>query len=88
MVIGLLAGSFDPNLPTRDGWTPLHLKYLAGQGALVLSLLEHGATIDARDSTGESPLQRVSRHVSRQAIVETLLSKGAATNLRGTVPLR
>ncbi|CAN0355968.1 unnamed protein product [Ectocarpus sp. 12 AP-2014] len=60
MVIGLLADIFDPNLPTRDSWTPLHLKYLAGQRALVLSLLEHGATIDARDATGETPLVEAS----------------------------
>ncbi|CAN0105098.1 unnamed protein product [Ectocarpus sp. 8 AP-2014] len=87
MVIGLLAGSFDPNLPTRDGRTPLHLKSLAGQRGLVLSLLEHGTTIDARDATGESPRVEASYKV-KQAIVETILSKEAAANLRGTVPLR
>ncbi|CBJ28089.1 conserved unknown protein [Ectocarpus siliculosus] len=86
MVTGLLAGSFDPNLPTRDGRTPLHLVALTGKKALVLSLLEHGATMDARYATGESPRVEASYKV-KQAIVETLLSKGAAANLRGTVPL-
>ncbi|CBJ28091.1 ankyrin repeat protein [Ectocarpus siliculosus] len=79
MVTGLLADSFDPNVPTRDSWTPLHLKSLAGQKALVLSLLEHGTTIDARDATGESPRIEASYKV-KQAIVETLLS------LRGPPP--
>ncbi|CAB1120267.1 unnamed protein product [Ectocarpus sp. CCAP 1310/34] len=87
LVVGLLAGSVDPNLPTRDGRTPLHLAAVAGQKAPVLSLLEHGTTIDARDATDESPRVEASCR-GRQAIVETLLSKGAAANLRGTVPLR
>ncbi|CAB1120266.1 unnamed protein product [Ectocarpus sp. CCAP 1310/34] len=78
------AGRVDPNLPTRDSWTPLPLKYLAGQKALVLSLLEHGTTVDVRDATGESPRVEASCR-GRQAIVETLLSKRAAANLRGTV---
>ncbi|CAB1120268.1 unnamed protein product [Ectocarpus sp. CCAP 1310/34] len=80
-------GCVDPNLPTRDGRTPLHLAAVAGQKAPVLSLLEHGTTIDARDATDESPRVEASCR-GRQAIVETLLSKGAAANLRGTVPLR
>ncbi|CAN0380691.1 unnamed protein product [Ectocarpus sp. 13 AM-2016] len=87
MVVGLPAGIFDPNLPTRDGRTPLHLATLTGNKALVLSLPEHGTTIDARGATGELPCVEAS-YRGRQAIVETLLSKGAATNLRGTVPLR
>ncbi|CBJ28088.1 conserved unknown protein [Ectocarpus siliculosus] len=86
MVVDLLAGIFDQNTPTRDGRTPLHLVALAGQKALVLSLQEDGTTIDARDATGESPLVEAS-YKGKQAIVETLLSKGAAANLRGTVPL-
>ncbi|CAN0439197.1 unnamed protein product, partial [Ectocarpus sp. 13 AM-2016] len=48
MVIGLLAASVDPNLLTRDSRTPLHLATLTGNKALVLSLLEHGTTIDAQ----------------------------------------
>ncbi|CBJ28090.1 conserved unknown protein [Ectocarpus siliculosus] len=61
MVVSLLAGSFgNINTQTRDGRTPLHLNALTGQNALVLGLVDHCASVDARDARGESPLVEAS----------------------------
>jgi len=52
----LLARGANPNLRAEGGFTPLHEAALTGQSNLALLLLEHGADITAKDSTGKTAL--------------------------------
>jgi RNA polymerase sigma factor (sigma-70 family) len=58
----------------RAGWTPLHYAAAFGFPDLVSLLLERGASVDARDDSGATPLD-VAREVSREDIAGILLGK-------------
>ena len=86
----LIAHQADVNAQNPEGATPLHDAALAGQTAVAVALLEHGARIDARDTeSGATPLHRAASW-GRREMVELLLSKGADPNAKdnnGRTPL-
>ncbi len=57
--------------------TPLHLAARRGHAAIARALLDAGAAIDARDSKGDTPLQRAI-NCRKAAVVELLVERGAA----------
>ena len=56
--------------------TPLHMAARRGHAGLAVALISHGASIEARDSNGETPLRRAV-NCSQPAVVRVLLSAGA-----------
>lgn len=57
-------------------WTPLHLCARDGKVALTRLLIQHGATVDARDSIGQTPLHRAA-YWGKLEVVSALLCSGA-----------
>src|SRR5262249_37061115 len=73
--------------PTRG--TPLHQAARRGNVSVADALLDHGATIDARDAKGQTPLRRAVNCRQLQ-IVRLLAHRGAdphAADRRGVTPL-
>jgi ankyrin repeat protein len=73
--------------PTRG--TPLHQAARRGYVSVTEALLNHGATIDARDAKGQTPLRRAV-NCRQLAIVRLLVRRGAdchAADYRGVTPL-
>jgi len=52
----LLDRGADVNAPSAKNSTPLHAAAIAGQFAVVKSLLARGANVDVVDEDGDSPL--------------------------------
>jgi ankyrin repeat protein len=69
--VGIATGSFMRDCRTR-GETPLHRAAAFGDGEAIQLLLNAGATIDARDSYGETPLSWASWHLRPAAILQLL----------------
>ncbi len=86
----LLAGGATVDItsgPTRG--TALHQASRRGYIAVVQALLEHGATMDARDVKGQTPLRRAV-NCRQLEIVRLLVRHGADPNKadrRGVTPL-
>ncbi|CAN0430808.1 unnamed protein product, partial [Hapterophycus canaliculatus] len=55
------AGARVAGLVDNDGMTPLHLAATGDCSKCIISLLKHGACIDARDRVGQTPLHAASR---------------------------
>jgi ankyrin repeat protein len=86
VVRALLAGGADPNRTTasgvetaafmRDsrtrGETPLHRAAAFGSEAAIRLLLDAGATVEARDLNGDTPLAWASWHTRPDAVLRTL----------------
>jgi hemoglobin len=73
--------------PTRG--TPLHQAARRGFDSVTLALLDYGATIDARDAKGQTPLRRAVNCRQLQ-IVRLLVRRGGdpyAADHRGVTPL-
>jgi hemoglobin len=73
--------------PTRG--TPLHQAARRGYVSVAEALLDHGATVDARDSKGQTPLRRAVNCRQLQ-ITRFLVRRGAdphAADRRGVTPL-
>ncbi len=73
--------------PTRG--TPLHQAVRHGHALVAQALLDHGATVDARDAKGETPLRRAV-NCRQLEIVQLLVRRGAdshAADRRGVTPL-
>ncbi len=76
---GLTAGNNVNALDPEKRLTPLHMAAYNGNTEVVKLLLEHGATLDARDIEGKTPLL----HACTGPFVETvklLIDKGADVN--------
>ena len=58
-----------------DGNTPLHLACVGGCKAVVELLVDHGASITARNSKGETSVHIAAQHKSVE-IIKLLLNKG------------
>jgi ankyrin repeat protein len=73
--------------PTRG--TPLHQAARRGFVSVAEALLDHGATINARDAKGQTPLRRAV-NCRQLEIVRLLVQRGAdpkAADRRGVTPL-
>lgn len=81
----------DIDLTDAGGRTPLHIAAETGNGALLKALVEKGASVNARDASGQTPLIKIIRwHISDHGSIELLLSKGSDANLadnEGMTPL-
>src|SRR5581483_9172828 len=76
----LLDAGFDPNVPDRDGETPLHLAVRANSVEVLDVLLKAGAGTDVRNFDGETPMDLAIAHrddAARQGLIKCLLRFGA-----------
>jgi hypothetical protein len=75
-VVRLLLGhGADPNIPTKDGSTPLYRA--SGRGVIVVHpLIEYGASVEAQDDRGRTPLD-VASGEQREEIIKLLLEHRA-----------
>jgi ankyrin repeat protein len=76
----LLEAGLDPNVPDKDGETPLHLAVSESSPELVDTLLRAGADVDACNFEGQTPLETAlglpDAHV-RERLTGRLLDAGA-----------
>lgn len=92
----LLALGADIDIRNYKGKTGLHCAAKAGFLKVIKLLLEKGATIDATDNNGETPLFEAIRSTiksgeKQRMALETLLAKGADPNVKnrkGLTPLQ
>ena len=92
----LLALGADIDVRNYKGKTGLHCAAKAGFLQVIQLLIEKGATIDALDKNGETPLFEAIRSTiknseKQRAAIEALLVKGANPNLKngkGLTPLQ
>lgn len=68
---GIETGAFMRDSRTK-GETPLHRAAAFGSAGVIPLLLDVGATVDARDAHGESPLAWASWHLRPDAILRLL----------------
>ncbi len=92
----LLALGADIDIQNYKGKTGLHCAAKAGFLKVINLLIENGATVDAADDTGETPLFEAIRSTiksgeKQRAALEALLIKGANPNIKnrkGQTPLQ
>ena len=88
----LLAENADPNVVDKLGWTPLHFAAQRQAFEAVDALLVAGATVDARDNHGNSPLGKaVFSSNGDGTVIERLRAAGAdpyLANSHGVSPIR
>jgi len=75
---------YGANLNAAEGvkfCTPLHMAARRGNSDLARALIEHGASIEARDSNGETPLRRAV-NCSQPAVARVLIAAGADPDSR------
>ncbi|WP_354415248.1 ankyrin repeat domain-containing protein [Variovorax atrisoli] len=65
----------------KTGWTPLHYAATSGQIAIMKTLLENFAFIDAQSPNGTTPLMMAAMYGSNDA-VKLLLDEGADTTMK------
>ena len=95
-IFGLLALGADIDVQNYKGKTGLHCAAKAGFLKVINLLIEKGATIDATDNDGETPLFEAIRSTiksgeKQRAALEALLVKGANPNVKnrkGLTPLQ
>lgn len=80
-----------PGLPPKAGETPLHVAAEHGKHpAIIQTLLNGGAYVNATDAWGQTPLHRAAGYNSNPDITKALLDAGAnadAEDERGNTPL-
>ena len=72
----LLDHGADPNIPERDGLTPLHQASQKGRIEIARVLLERGASIEVEDKWGRTP-SNVASGEQHDEIINLLLEHGA-----------
>jgi ankyrin repeat protein len=80
----LLERGANPNARLKDDTTPLHLALEHGKIEIGCLLVEHGASVEAEDDMGRTPLDFVSREQS-DGIIELLLEHRGQTRERCTM---
>ena len=72
---------YDNNLSRFDGWTPLHLTIFRriDDSVIAVTLLDRGADIEARDSSGATPLHTAALY-GDISVSAALLKRGADIN--------
>jgi ankyrin repeat protein len=76
----LLEAGLNPNVPDRDGETPLHLAVKSNASQVVDALLQAGALLDVRNFDLETPLDLAVAHVdvkARDVLTSRLVKAGA-----------
>lgn len=70
----------DPDVPDKMGWTPLHFAAQSQEPEVASILIHAGATVDARDSYGKTPLAVALFNVKDGPgdVVRVLLEAGAS----------
>ncbi len=84
-VLTLLANGADPNLADEAGNTPLHFAASTRDAAVVQSLADVGARIDAVNREGMTPLA-LACEAGNFVVVEFLIKLGAQPDVDGTTP--
>ena len=95
-ILRLLGFGADIDVRNYKGKTGLHYAAKAGFLTVINLLIEKGATVDALDNSGETPLFEAIRSTikdgeKQRAAIEALLIKGANPNLKnskGQTPLQ
>ena len=81
----------DANTPGREGWTPLHFAAQGGALRTGRLLLDHGASVDATNKHGNTPLWvAVFNSKGGGGVIQLLRAAGADPhrfNLAGNSPL-
>lgn len=78
----LVAGGADVNTPVaKGGYTPLMLASVSGSSDLALSLIRHGAKVNAANPGGVTPLMIAAAN-NHAELVDMLLKAGADINAR------
>lgn len=70
----LLKYGADIDMPNNYGFTPLLHAALASNANVVASLIEHGASLNARTKSNESPLNCAARNKNHPEVFNTVLS--------------
>lgn len=89
-VQSLIQESIEVNHHFSQGITPLHAAVISNQESIVLTLLQAGAEVDARDLTTEATPLHLAALYGREAIAAILIAKGANINAQmkfGITPL-
>jgi uncharacterized protein len=91
-VVALLDAGQDPNTRDNSGWTPLHFAAQMNQLEIAQILISRGASVDAQDCNGNSPLARaVFSSCGKGGMIGLLRRNGANPNLMnnyGVSPLK
>lgn len=78
-----MSAGADANAATQDGWTPLHFAVASGNAEAVRSLVLEGASTDAVNGMGLTPLQlALCYDVAELADVMTAAAKQRERNLK------
>ena len=76
-VQALLEAGADPNLSTRWGWTALMCAAYSGDARRIRLLVDAGADVNARETTGQDTVLNVAALRGSAAAVQALLDAGA-----------
>ena len=85
----LLERGAKPNMPDKDGWTPLYWATQHANREVMQVLIERGADPDLGNSSGWTPLHWAAFH-GNKAVMQLLLDRGAKPNsatMAGWTPL-
>jgi len=79
----LLAKGISPNVADSKGWTPLISATALGYDAILKTLVDAGANVNARDALGLSPTWFAMQNYPNLADFHLLMDKGADLNADG-----
>jgi ankyrin repeat protein len=83
IVAAIVSSGADANASTQEGWTPLHFAVASGNPEAVRSLVLEGASIEAVNGLGLTPLQlAICYDVADLADIMTAASKQRERNLK------
>lgn len=79
----MLEAGVDPDTPDRSGWTSLHFAAQEQHAEVARLLLDAGASVDAQDVYGKSPLSVALFNVRDREgdVIRLLLAVGASPDL-------
>ena len=72
----------DVNASDEDGWTPLHFASYFGHLKITQLLLEHGAEVNSKTSSSNTPLHCLSEREGNLEVAQALLENGADPSIR------